>query len=129
MRLLPASLGTRRNPAAAARRWTFVVGAVCAIGGWLAAGPEGLTGGLAATVIVVAFLSTGQVPVLIAQAPQSYAGLSLVVLLLTYALRLALVLAAFVLLNRTDFVDSRWLGLTAVAAALTWTIAHVGHTV
>jgi hypothetical protein len=49
--------------------------------------------------------------------------------LLTYTLRLALTLAALVLISRAGFADSRWLGVTIIVCALTWSVVHVAHAV
>ena len=97
------------------------------LGGWLALGTSGLFSGALATVLVVAFLTTGLVPVKLIHRPQDYPGLSIAVLLLTYALRVVLVLMALSLLGRTDVADGRWLAVTIVAVALTWSGAHVVH--
>jgi hypothetical protein len=112
-----------------ARRWTLVVGVACSLVGWVAAGTEGLAGGLVATAIVVGFLTSGLIPIRITQGASVRAGLGLAVLLLTYTLRLALVLAALVLISRAGLVDARWLGVTIIACALTWSAVHVAHAV
>lgn len=116
---------THRPAQATARRATLAAGAVCSLAGWLAAGNGGLAGGVVATLLVVAFLSSGLLPLLIAGNPALGAGLGLAVLLLTYTLRLALALMALVLISRADFADGRWLGLTIIACALTWSAVHV----
>lgn len=121
--------GRGRKAHAVARRWTMAAGTLVALVGWVAAGTAGLAGGIAATVLVVAFLSTGLVPVLIAQGAHVGAGLGLAVLLLTYTLRLALALMALALITRADVVDVRWLGLTIIATALTWSAVHVWYSV
>ncbi len=112
-----------------ARRWTLVVGAASSLAGWLAAGTEGLAGGLVATAIVVGFLTSGLIPIRLTQGRDFRPGLGLAVLLLTYTLRLALALAALVLISRADFADARWLGVTVIACALTWSAVHVGHSI
>ncbi|HEX6232503.1 MAG TPA: hypothetical protein VFZ63_05205 [Jiangellaceae bacterium] len=114
---------------AIARRWTLVAGLACSLAGWAAAGTEGLAGGLVATAIVVAFLTSGLIPIWVTQGPQVSAGLGLAVLLLTYTLRLALALMALVLISRAGFADARWLGVTVVACALCWSAVHVAHSV
>lgn len=119
-----------RAPAhTAARRWTLAVGAACAVAGGLASGVGGLAGAAVATLIVVAFLSTGLVPLLVTGGTRLRPGLGLAVLLLTYTLRLALALLALALIARIDAVDGRWLGVTIVATALAWSAAHVSHAV
>ncbi len=113
----------------AARRWTLAAGGACSAAGGLTAGWGGLAGAVVATLIVVAFLSTGLVPVLVTGGIRLRAGAGLAVLLLTYTLRLALALLALALISRIDAVDARWLGVTIVATALTWSAAHVWHAV
>lgn len=115
-----------RAPAhTAARRWTLAAGVACSVAGGIAGGVGGLAGAGVATLIVVAFLSTGLVPVLVTAGVRLRPGLGLAVLLLTYTLRLALALLALALIARIDVVDGRWLGVTIVATALTWSAAHV----
>lgn len=112
-----------------ARRWTLAAGLACSLAGWAAAGGEGLAGGLVATAIVVAFLTTGLIPIRITQGADVGAGLGLAVLLLTYTLRLALALMALVLIGQAGFADTRWLGVTIIACALSWSAVHVAHAV
>jgi ATP synthase protein I len=114
---------------AVARRWTLVAGLACSLAGWAAAGTEGLAGGLVATAIVVAFLTSGLIPIKVTQGVEVRAGLGLAVLLLTYTLRLALALMALALISRAGFADTRWLGVTIIACALTWSAVHVAHSV
>lgn len=112
-----------------ARRWTLAAGLACSLAGWAAAGTDGLAGGLVATVIVVAFLTTGLIPIRITQGADVRAGLGLAVLLLTYTLRLALALMALALISQAGFADTRWLGMTIIACALSWSAVHVAHAV
>jgi hypothetical protein len=101
---------------------------MCAAG-WVIAGRPGLAGAAIATLIVVVFLSSGLAPVLIAGRPQVPPSIGLAVLLVTYTLRLALVLLAVALIMKADFIDVQWLGVTIVACALTWSAAHFWHAV
>lgn len=112
-----------------ARRWTLATGLACSLAGWAAAGGEGLAGGLVATASVVAFLTTGLIPIRITQGADVRAGLGLAVLLLTYTLRLALALMALALISQAGFADTRWLGVTIIACALSWSAVHVAHAV
>ncbi|HEX5994125.1 MAG TPA: hypothetical protein VFY84_03170 [Jiangellales bacterium] len=112
-----------------ARRWTLAAGLACALAGWAVAGVNGLAGGLVATAIVVAFLTTGLIPIRITQGADVRAGLGLAVLLLTYTLRLALALMALALISQAGFADTRWLGITIIACALSWSAVHVAHSV
>jgi ATP synthase protein I len=110
-----------------ARRWTLVAGLACSLAGWAGAGTEGLAGGLVATAIVIGFLTSGIIPIRVTQGADVRAGLGLAVLLLTYTLRLALALMALVLVSRAGFADTRWLGVTIIVCALTWSAVHVAH--
>jgi hypothetical protein len=121
--------GRTPAPRTTARLWAAGAGALCALAGWFAAGTPALVAGASATLLVVAFLSTGVVPLLVAQRSPEYAGPGMIVLLLTYTLRLVLLLVAFVLLGRAGFVDERWLGGTVVVVALTWVVAQVAYAV
>ena len=112
-----------------ARRVTLAAGLACSLAGWAAAGVDGLAGGLVATAIVVAFLTTGLIPIRITQGADVRAGLGLAVLLLTYTLRLALALMALALVSQAGFADTRWLGVTIIVCALSWSAVHVAHSV
>lgn len=120
---------TKATSHAIARRWTLAAGLACSLAGWAAAGTEGLAGGLVATVIVVAFLTSGLIPIRVTQGAEVRAGLGLAVLLLTYTLRLALALMALALVGRAGFADTRWLGVTIIVCALSWSAVHVAHSV
>ena len=108
-----------------ARRATLAVGLLCSVVAWVVAGPEGLVSGLLATLLVVAFLWSGLVPLYVTRALESRVGVGLSVLLLTYALRLALVLVILRVAARSEYLDGRWLGLTMIGCALIWTAVHV----
>ena len=108
-----------------ARRATLVVGLLSSVVGWLASGTDGLLSGLLATVLVVAFFWSGLIPFQVIRGLESRAGIGLGVLLLTYTLRLALVLLVLRMAGRADVIDGRWLGVTVIGCALTWTAVHV----
>jgi hypothetical protein len=108
-----------------ARRATLAAGLLCSVVGWVAAGPEGLVSGLLATLLVVAFLWSGLVPLYVTRALESRVGVGLGVLLLTYTLRIALIVLVLRLAARSESLDGRWLGVTLIACALTWTAVHV----
>jgi hypothetical protein len=108
-----------------ARRATFVVGLLCSVVGWVATGPEGLVSGLLATLLVVVFLWSGLVPLYVTRALESRVGVGLGVLLLTYTLRIALIVLVLRLAARSESLDGRWLGVTLIACALTWPAVHV----
>jgi hypothetical protein len=78
---------------------------------------------------VVGFFWSGTIPVRLTDGARLGPAAGLAVLLLTYTLRLALVLVALRLLSRAEIVDRRWLGGTIIACALTWTAMHVGTAV
>lgn len=129
MRSLLGRPGASARAHVPARRWAVAAGVLCTLGGWLAVGTNGLVSGALATVLVVVFLTTGLVPVRLIQRPQDYPGLSIAVLLLTYALRMVLVLMALTLLGRAGISDGTWLAVTIVLVALTWSGAHIAYAV
>jgi hypothetical protein len=108
-----------------ARRATLAAGLLCSVVGWVAAGPEGLVSGLLATLLVVAFLWSGLVPLYVTRALESRVGVGLGVLLLTYTLRIALIVLVLRLAARSESLDGRWLGVTLIACALTLPAVHV----
>lgn len=114
---------------AVARLATVAVGVGCSIAAWVVAGADGAAAAAIATVIVVGFFWSGTIPVRLTDGARLGPAAGLAVLLLTYTLRLALVLVALRLLSRAEIVDRRWLGGTIIACALTWTAMHVGTAV
>jgi ATP synthase protein I len=123
----PAGSSARPLRAHLAARWvTIAVGALCVAVAWLFAGPAGAGAAALATILVVGFFWSGAIPVLLSDRARLGPGAGLAVLLLTYTLRLAVVLLLLRLLSRADIVDERWLGVTIIACALIWTVVHVG---
>ena len=120
------SLLTRRartpgpHPLRVPRRGTLLAGLVCAAVGWLAGGTDGLLSAGLGALVVVAFFSTGVVPLFLANQGGLRVGMGLAMLLLTYTLRLAVVLVALRLADRAHFLDGTWFGLTVIACALVW---------
>ena len=108
-----------------ARRATLAAGLLSSLVAWMVAGPEGLVSGLLATLLVVAFLWSGLVPLYVTRALEAKVGVGLGVLLLTYTLRIALIVLVLRLAARSESLDGRWLGVTLIACALTWTAVHV----
>ena len=123
---IAASANRPRRPQAESRWATTAVGAVCSIVAWLAVGSEGAASAAIGTVIVVGFFWTGIIPVSLTDGARLGAGAGLAVLLLTYTLRLAVVLLLLRLLSRADVVDRRSLGVTIITCALTWTAVQIG---
>lgn len=102
---------------------TLAVGLAMSFAAWAAGGTDALAAGLAGTAVVIAFFWSGSIPVFLTRGREN-AGLGMGVLLLTYSLRIALVLLALTLVGRTEIVDERWLGATVIACALCWAAAH-----
>jgi hypothetical protein len=123
---IAASANRPRRPQAVSRWATTAVGAVCSIVAWLAVGSEGAASAAIGTGIVVGFFWTGIIPVSLTDGARLGAGAGLAVLLLTYTLRLAVVLLLLRLLSRADVVDRRSLGVTIITCALTWTAVQIG---
>jgi hypothetical protein len=118
---------TGRSPRAqTVARWvTVAVGAVCSLVAWFAVGSDGAVSAALATVIVVGFFWSGTIPVVLTDGARLGPAAGLAVLLLTYTLRLAVVVLLLRLLGRVEIVERRWLGMTIILCALTWTIVHI----
>jgi hypothetical protein len=124
--LAGAESGNATLPQVLARWSTVAVGTVCSIVAWVVAGPASAMSAALATVIVVGFFWSGTIPVVLTNRARLGAAAGLAVLLLTYTLRLAVVLIILRLLGTAEVVDRRWLGGTIIGCALTWTIVHIG---
>jgi hypothetical protein len=103
-----------------------IAGLGCLLTGWLVHGRPGLLAGLVALVLVVGFFVTGSIPLLLADGTGARSGAALMLLLLTYTLRLAVVLFALALIAGGRAVDSGWLGVSIIICALVWCAVHVG---
>ncbi|HZY27883.1 MAG TPA: hypothetical protein VFE49_06465 [Jiangellaceae bacterium] len=125
-----APAATQSPRAQAIARWAAVgVGVVCSAVAWFAVGADGAASAAIGMVIVVGFFWTGTIPVSLTDRARLGAGAGLAVLLLTYTMRLAVVLLMLRLLSYVDVIDRRSLGLTIIACALTWSAVHVGTAV
>lgn len=113
------------EPPALARRLTLVVGAACSVAAWLTAGTPGLIGGVVATALVVGFFWSGMIPLEVIRRTDAPAATGLSLVLMTYSLRLVLVVVILMGIGALDFVDSRWTGLTLAACALVFAIVQV----
>lgn len=115
-------------PALVAPAATVVTGAACCVVAAGTAGVRGVAAALLATAVVLAFFGSGIVPLLLVRGSQaqSWSGLALGVLLLTYTLRLAAVLLVLRLVSRAGAISAREFGLTVIGCALAWTATHVG---
>jgi hypothetical protein len=91
--------------------------------GWGADGRPGLLAGLLATVVVLVFFWTGALPLLAAS--HQPAGVGLLLLMVTYGMRLTLALVVLAVAARSGSVDTGWVGSAVVATALTWCAVHV----
>lgn len=100
-----------------------VSGAACTAVAALSDGASGAAAALVATVVVLAFLLAGQLPV--AQAAQGRRGLGALLLLVGYSTRLLVLLVAGVAVVQAGSLDRRVLGLTAIVVGLAWTAATV----
>jgi hypothetical protein len=120
-----AERGHVTRPQVVARWSTVTIGALCSIVAWFAVGADGAVSAVIATVIVVGFFWSGTIPVVLTDRARLGPAGGLAVLLLTYTLRLAVVLLVLRLLSRAEIVDRGWLGGTIIACALTWTAVHV----
>ena len=104
---------------------TVLAGTTCAAAAAVTRGRPGLVSAAAACVLVLAFLLVGQLPVHQAGLGRRRTGAALLVVL--YALRVLLCLAAFRVVTTTGRadLDREVLGLTTLACALAWTAGTV----
>lgn len=114
----------------AVRRWAAPLallagGVVSACWGVLAGVQGAPLGAALGALLVLAFFTTGAVPLLLVGGELSRAGLGFVVLLMTYALRLVALLVVLTVVSRSEAVDVRWLALTVIALTLVWVSAQV----
>ena len=108
----------------------LLAGALSALAGALLGRDGTVLGAALATVVALVFFWTGALPVLLVGGDTSRAGLGLVILLMTYALRLVAVLLVLALAQASGVVDTRWLAVTLIALTLVWTgtqVALVGR--
>lgn len=109
---------------------TLAAGLVSAAAGALAGVSGAPLGALVAAVVVLGFFWTGAIPLLLVGADTSRAGIGFIVLVMTYALRLVVLLLVLGLAAGTDAVHTRWLALTVIACTLVWVgtqVALVGR--
>lgn len=111
------------------RRFTLLAGVVCSLVAWFSGGTDGLVSAAMGTVLVVTFFWSGMIPLFVVRRDETRAGAGMGILLLTYTLRLALVLLALRFAERLGAVDTWWVGVTIVACALTWIVVHVATSV
>lgn len=81
-------------------------------------------GALLAGLLVVLFFWVGALPLLLVGGTLSLAGVGFLVLMMTYALRLAALAVVLALTARSEAVDVRWLAFTLIACALVWVITQ-----
>jgi len=84
------------------------------------AGSAGLVAALVATLLVIGFFASGSVPLFLAGQVALTRGSGVVLLLMTYTLRLLLVLMVLAVAAQTDLVDGPTLGVTVIACTLAW---------
>ncbi|CAN5701266.1 hypothetical protein BH24ACT13_BH24ACT13_00020 [soil metagenome] len=120
-----------RSPRAAALGWAGGVGVLCLLLAAGVAGLPGVWGALAGVVVALGFLWSSAAPLTVArwdgsaETAGSRLSIGLGVLLLLYTLRLAVALLLLATASRVLPVDRTALGLSAIACALTWSLAHV----
>ncbi|MEX2291734.1 MAG: hypothetical protein WD794_15595 [Mycobacteriales bacterium] len=107
-----------------------LTGALSALAGALSGVEGAAVGALVAAALVLVFFWTGALPLLLVGGDLSLAGIGLVLLLMTYALRLVGLLVVLSVVARSGAVDTRWLALTLIACTLVWVgtqVALVGR--
>jgi len=108
----------------------LLAGTLSALAGALLGRDGAVLGAALATVVALVFFWTGALSLLLVGADTSRAALGLVILLMTYALRLVAVLLVLALAQASGGVDTRWLAMTLIALTLVWTgtqVALVGR--
>jgi hypothetical protein len=125
----PGPVGRRRNrydrPGVVASAATVAVGTGCAVVAWVVAGPWGAASAMLAVLVVLAFFASGSVPLVLAQQADLPVRAGMGLLLLTYVLRLALVLAILAVLSGVDRLHAASLGVTLIVCALVWSGARL----
>jgi hypothetical protein len=76
--------------------------------------------------VVLAFLCSGSLPLVLAQKADLPFRAGLGLLLLTYALRLALVLVVLAMVSAVDGLHAWALGVSLIGCALVWSVARLG---
>jgi hypothetical protein len=116
MRLERELLGPATGAAAA-------VGAVAAVVALAMGGGDALLASVVGSALVLGFLLLGQLP--IALAARGWKGLGGFLLLFGYGGQVVVLLAALLIVLRTDVLDREPLGLSVIVASLGWTAAAV----
>jgi hypothetical protein len=89
-------------------------------------GPPALAGSAVGLVLLAAFLFGGRLPARVADRVPAAVGFA--VLVLNYAVRLALMLVALAALRDASWLEPRAVGVTIVLGALVWSAVQVaGH--
>lgn len=104
----------------------MLAGACCAVAAGSAEGRSGALSALLGTVVVAGFFASGIVPLLVIRGQESRTGLALGFLLLNYTFRLAAVVVLLTVAAASSAFSTRWLGITVIACALTWSGAMAG---
>lgn len=100
-----------------------VVGLGVAAAGWSVDGRPALLAGLLATAVVAVFFVSSALPLFMAA--NQPAGVGLLLVMMTYGMRLTLALVVLAVAARSESFDPRWLGAVVIAGALTWCALHV----
>ncbi len=111
------------------RRWaapatTALAGAACALVAGLSGGGRGVVSAGLALAVVVAFFTSGLLPLALARSAVGRTRAALLVALTNYGLRLVVLLVVLRVAVRLGAVDPRALGTTLVVCALTWTLTQ-----
>jgi len=114
----------RRNRVAALV--TSVVGAACTAVAAATDGGDGVWSALLGLVLVLAFMSAGAIPFVVAGDTQYGRGsFAFIVLALNYALRLVVALVVLKAAASADWVVGQVVGVTAIACTAAWTGTQV----
>jgi ATP synthase protein I len=126
---LPRGHGVVNRPGLVAAAVTSLVGLGSAGVAWVTAGPLAAASALIALVVVLGFFGSGSLPLVLAQRGDLPFRAGLGLLLLTYALRLLLVLVVLAVVSRLDGLHAGALGVTLILCALVWSGARLAAVV
>lgn len=100
-----------------------VAGVAAIVVGLLARGAQGATGALAATILVLAFFSVGQV--ILGAVLRSNPQMAMTVALMTYLVKIGVLFVFIILFAETTMFDTKVFAATVVACTIAWTVAEV----
>lgn len=99
------------------------VGVIALVLGLLLRGGGGAVGALAATILVLAFFSVGQV--ILGSVLRSNPQMAMTVALMIYLVKIGVLFVFIILFAETTLFDTKVFAATVVACTIAWTVAEV----